>query len=257
MSSSRVARSDTFSSPFLKRLALLPEMADRRRFPFGHLRFLDDEFTVEFTTPITFFVGENGSGKSTVLEAIAALCGFPAEGGSQDHRYDSREDEASALAGALRPSWLPKVSQGFYFRSESFCNLARFIDTTANLDFHGGHPMHAQSHGESFMALFANRLGADKRVLYLMDEPETALSPTRQLSFLALLRDWEMSGQVQAIIATHSPILMSYPGARLLGFDGDALAETTLEETEHYRITRAFLGNPERYLAEIFGDESD
>lgn len=256
MPSPKTSGSRGFSSPFLKRLTLLPEKASRDRFPFDRLHFLrDNAFTLDFTAPITFFVGENGSGKSTVLEAIAALCGFPAEGGSQDHRYDSREDGTSALAEALRPSWLPKVSQGFYFRSESFCNLARFIDTTANLGFHGGRPMHAQSHGESFMALFSNRLTTDKRVLYLMDEPETALSPMRQLSFLALLRDWEISGQVQAVIATHSPIIMSYPGARLLSFDGNALAETTFEETEHYRVTRAFLGNPQRYLAEIFGDD--
>jgi len=256
MTSSRTSRAAPLPSPFLKRLVLLPEKADRRRFPFDRLRFLNDGFSLDLSTPITFFVGENGSGKSTLLEAIAALCGFPTEGGSQDHLYDSQDDGAPALVEALRPSWLPKVSQGFYFRSESFCNLARFIDTTADLDRHGGRPMHEQSHGESFMALFASRLETDKRVLYLMDEPETALSPTRQLSFLALLREWETSGQVQAVIATHSPILMSYPGARLLSFDGETLAETTFEETEHYRVTRAFLGNPTRYLAEIFGDDT-
>jgi predicted ATPase len=255
MPSSRASPSGSFSSPFLKRLALLPGKADRRRFPFDRLRFLgDDDFALDFTTPITFFVGENGSGKSTVLEAIAALCGFPAAGGSRDHRYDGTESGVSALAEALRPSWLPKVARGFYFRSESFCNLAVFIDATADIGFHGGRRMREQSHGEAFMALFANRLGTDERVLYLMDEPENALSPTRQLSFLALLREWEKSGRVQAVIATHSPIVMSYPGARLLSFDGDALEETAFEETEHYRVTRAFLGNPQRYLAEIFGD---
>lgn len=241
-------------APFLKRLTMLPEKAERDRFPFDSLPFLQaGDFELELTTPITFLVGENGTGKSTLLEAIASLCGFPADGGSQDYLYETASDGAGALAAALRPSWLPRVSEGFFFRSESFFNVASYIDGTAKLDYYGDRRMHEQSHGESFLALFTHKLHEGRRAVYLMDEPETALSPMRQLSFLALLRDWEASGRVQAIVATHSPIILSYPGARLLSFDGDRIEETTVEETDHFRVTRAFLGNPARYLREIFG----
>lgn len=257
MKAGRRKPSPEFRPPFLKRLALLPDQADRGRFPFDRLRFLShSDFELEFRHPITFFVGENGSGKSTLLEAIADLCDFAAEGGSQDHRYAAPSPaDTTPLAAALRASWLPRVSRGFFFRSESFRNLASYIDENADLDRYGGRRLQRQSHGESFLALFANRLGTDERVVYLIDEPEAALSPTRQLAFLGLLRNWEKSGNVQAIIATHSPILLSYPGATLLNFDGDRISETRVEETEHFRVTRAFLGNPERYLREIFDED--
>jgi len=245
-------KSKGLRAPFLKRITVLPDKIERKVFPFDRLAFLNDDFQLDLTAPITILVGENGSGKSTLVEAIAAAAGFPALGGSQDHRPG--EDDKSALAEALRLSWLPRVSNGFFFRAESFFGLARYIDEVAEIDNYGGRAMHRQSHGESFLALFANRLGAGSRAIYLLDEPEVALSPTRQLAFLRLLRDWQRSGQVQAVIATHSPILMALPGAALLSLDGGTIHPVKLEETEHYRVTRRFLADPAAALRDLFDE---
>lgn len=245
------------SSPFLRKITLLADKAEWSNHPFPSLGFLRQAgFSLDFISPITILVGENGSGKSTLLEALAASAGFPALGGSQHHRPGSEGPE-NALARALRLSWLPKISNGFFFRAESFFGLASYIDEVADLGNYGGLHLHRQSHGESFLALFDNRLGANQRALYLLDEPEVALSPTRQLAFLRLLWDWQKSGQVQAIIATHSPILMSLPGATLLSLDGDVIRPVRPEETEHYRVMRSFLGNPERALRQLLNDDGE
>lgn len=239
-------------SPFLKKIYSLPDRINGEDFPFNTLGFLTPDFALDFETPITFFVGENGSGKSTVLEAIATLCGFHESGGSNDHlNYNSTDRASSQLKQALRPSWLPKVSQGFFFRSESFFNLANYIDDSADLENYGGKKLHRQSHGEAFLSLFTNRLGTDTRVMYLMDEPETALSPSRQLTFLSLLSEWEASGNAQIIVATHSPIILAYPNATIIEFGADGLRPVALEYTEHFKITRDFLANRERYLKEL------
>lgn len=245
------------SSPFLRKITLLSDKADWKAHPFRSLGFLHQaEFSMDFRSSITILVGENGSGKSTLLEALACSAGFPALGGSQDHRPEAGGGD-NPLASALRLSWLPKVSNGFFFRAESFFSLANYIDEVADLGNYGGRQMHHQSHGESFLALFDNRLGTNQRALYLMDEPEVALSPTRQLAFLRIMRDWQKSGRVQAIIATHSPILMSMPGASLLSLDGDNIRPIRPEETEHYRVLRSFLGNPDRTLQELFDGENE
>jgi len=243
-------------APFLRQVRLLGDQANRDAFPFTRLRFLqDDDFTLQFKSWITVFVGENGTGKSTLLEAVAQHCGFNPMGGSQDHALSGPGGDAKALARALRFSWLPKVTRGFFFRSESFYNVASYIDDVGVADRHGGRLLHEQSHGESFLAVFQHRFESDVHSVFLLDEPETALSPSRQLAFLGLLRQWERSGNVQVIMATHAPILMSYPGAAMFSFDGPVLQEVAFEETEHYRITRSFLGNPQRYLDEIMADE--
>lgn len=248
-------RTPPLRAPFLKRITLLPEKADLRVFPFDTLPFLrGGEFSLTLPTPITMLVGENGSGKSTLIEAIAKAAGFPALGGSQDH-VPGGDRGSHSLASALRLSWLPRVPNGFFFRAESFFSLASYIDDVANLGFYGGRRMHQQSHGESFLALFHNRLESSARAIYLLDEPEVALSPTRQLAFLRILREWQLSGQIQAIIATHSPILMALPGAELLSLDGDAIHPVQLQETEHFRVTRAFLANPAKALGDLFADE--
>ncbi|NFV81880.1 AAA family ATPase [Magnetospirillum aberrantis] len=246
----------SLSAPFLKQIALQRDKADTTAFPFNRLTFLrDGNFVLDLASSVTILVGENGSGKSTLVEAIAAAAGFPMLGGSQDHQPESLPAE-NALTHALRLSWLPKVSNGFFFRAESFFSLASYIDAVADLDNYGGRRMHHQSHGESFLALFQSRLGTSGRAIYVLDEPEVALSPTRQLAFLRILRHWQLSGQVQAIIATHSPILMALPGTQLLSLDGDAIHPVRLEETEHYRVTRTFLSDPARALERLFADES-
>ncbi|SCA55966.1 conserved hypothetical protein [Candidatus Terasakiella magnetica] len=241
-------------SPFLKRIAIVDDKRNEEAFPFSQLAFLNEKFTLDFSNPVTFFVGENGSGKSTVLEAIAEVCGFHKSGGSHMHQnYHSDDGVESTLSDALSASWLPKVNQGFFFRSESFFNVARYVDTEGypTFNFYGGKALHSQSHGESFLAVFSNAFVTDERQMFLMDEPETALSPQRQLSFLSLLSEWEKSGNCQLVIATHSPILLAYPNARIIEFTPDGLRDVEYEETEHYKFTKTFLNNPQRYLKEL------
>jgi len=247
----------SLTAPFLKSISIIEEKRNNLLFPFDTLDFLNENFSLNFTTPITFFVGENGSGKSTVMEAIAELCGFHKSGGSHMHHlYNSDDGVQSDLRNALRPSWLPKVNQGYFFRSESFFNVARYIDTVEgqNFNMYDGKELHSRSHGESFLVIFQNAFETSKHQIYLLDEPETALSPARQLSFLSLLHEWHQSGNAQLIIATHSPILLSYPNARIIEFNHDKLREISYEETEHYKISKAFMANPDRFLKELMSE---
>ena len=161
------------------------------------------------------------------------------------------------LANALKLSWLPKVNEGFFLRAESYANFATFLDRNykewppVHRRF-GDKDLHDQSHGQSFMAVFENRFSEDRRAIYLLDEPEAALAPARQVEFLKYLRRWERSGMAQFIIATHSPIIMSYPGATLLTFDGGKIREVAYTATDHFRITRDFLQDPESHLRQLF-----
>jgi predicted ATPase len=197
---------------------------------------------------VTFFVGENGSGKSTLLEAVAKCCGFNPEGGGRDHHFRTRDD-AVDLASALRLSWMPKVTDGFFMRAESFYNFATYLDEVSTLQRYGGRSLHQQSHGESFLALFVNRFD---RGVYILDEPEAALSPQRQLSFLKIVHDLDAHGQAQFLIASHSPILLAYPGATLLGLDDGPIHEVRYEDTQHYRLTKEFLDSPARFFKHLF-----
>jgi predicted ATPase len=146
------------------------------------------------------------------------------------------------------------VAEGFFMRAESFYNFATYIEQVSDLRAYGGQSLHQQSHGESFLSLFANRF---EQGIYLLDEPEAALSPQRQLSFLSIIHELETPAHAQFVIATHSPIILSYPGAVLFSLDGDSIREIAYRETEHYRLTRDFLNAPERYLKHLFRPESD
>lgn len=234
-------------SPFLRRIHSLPETFDRTRYPFNVPAFAHD-IDIALEARVTFFVGENGSGKSTLLEALAECCGFAPEGGSRDHQREQMADR-SELARALRLSWQPKATEGFFLRAESFYNFATYIDQVSNLRAYGGKSLHAQSHGESFLALFNNRF---EHGIYILDEPEAALSPQRQLSFLRIIHDLEEPGHAQFLISTHSPILLSYPGACVFSLDGDSIREVDYRDTEHYRVTRDFLNAPQRYFRYLF-----
>ena len=200
---------------------------------------------------MTLFVGENGSGKSTLLEALAEGCGFNPEGGSRDHHRATTAGE-SPLRQALRLSWRPKVTKGFFLRAESFYNFATYIEGVSDMAAYGGQSLHAQSHGESFMALFANRF--DQGV-FILDEPEAALSPQRQLSFLKIVHDLATVGRAQFLIATHSPIILAYPGAVILSLDGEAIEPVDYRETKHFLITRDFLNSPERFFKHLFASD--
>lgn len=241
------------TAPFLKRVVLDPSKVEKGRFPFSALPYLVNDFELEFESAVTIFVGENGSGKSTLIEAIAQAAGFSAQGGSQDHQTGAAE-AGNALIRALRLSWLPKVNRGFFFRAESFFNFQSYVDRA---HAESGLPppmMHECSHGEAFMQAFEERLGDRQRAIYILDEPEVALSPQRQLAFLRIMRQWQLSRQVQAIIATHSPILMNLPDAGLLSLDGGVIHPVEPGETEHVRITRRFLESPPLYLVDLFRD---
>ena len=234
-------------APFLRHVKSLPEKFIATQYPFN-VRALSRGIDLALKTNVTFFVGENGAGKSTLLEAIAECCEFSLEGGNRDH-YRTTFNERSALAQALRLSWSQKTAEGFFMRAESFYNFATYIDEVSNLRAYGGKSLHEQSHGESFLSLFTNRF---EQGIYLLDEPEAALSPQRQLSFLSIIHELEISGHAQFIIATHSPIILSYPGAVLFSFDGDAIEQIAYHDSEHYRVTRDFLNAPERYFKHLF-----
>ena len=238
-------------APFLRRIANRPIEIDRTRYPFNVPAF-SHGIDVELHRNVTFFVGENGSGKSTLLEALAECCGFNPEGGNRDHQREALA-ERSALAQWLRLSWLPKVAEGFFMRAESFYNFATYIEQVSNLRAYGGKSLHQQSHGESFLSLFSNRF---EQGIYILDEPEAALSPQRQLSFLKIIHDLEAPGHAQFLISTHSPILLAYPGAVLFSLDGDAIREVAYCDTEHFLVTRDFLRSPERYFKHLFREET-
>lgn len=222
------------------------------QFPFSIPAF-QQGISLELSTPVTFFVGENGSGKSTLLEALAEICGFNPEGGNRDHYREAREDR-SQLAQALRLSWLPKMTEGFFMRAESFYNFASYLDGVSDFSAYGGKSLHRQSHGESFLALFQNRF---EHGLYILDEPEAALSPQRQLAFLRIIHELEVPRHAQFIIASHSPILLAYPGATLYLFEDEGIREVAYRETDHYLVTKEFLIGPERILNYLFSEEDE
>ncbi|WP_336760383.1 AAA family ATPase [Paenibacillus sp. USHLN196] len=235
---------------YLRSVELLSSKIENRDlYPFDipSIRSLE---RLELTNNVTFFVGENGSGKSTLLEGIAHQCGFNTAGGGRNNTYETHASESS-LGNYLRLAWLPKITNGFFMRSESFYQFASHVDEMpASLPYYGGRSLHEQSHGESFLSLFVNRFSS--KGIYLLDEPEAALSPARQLSLLRILHD--LSGTSQFIIATHSPILLGYPGAEILSFDDNHIQKVVYEDTDHYQITRSFLENRDRMLNELFKD---
>ncbi len=238
---------------YLKSVSLLREkVASFDVYPFS-IPAIKNLEQIEFKSRVTFFVGENGSGKSTLLEAIAAQCGFNTAGGGRNNTYEVPAAEA-ALGDYLRLAWMPKLTNGFFLRAESFYHFASHLEEVDNTGFsaYGGRSLHQQSHGESFLSLFMNRFGG--KAIYLLDEPEAALSPARQLAFLRILHDLSGSGEAQFIIATHSPILMGYPDAIILNFDGDKIDEIKYEMTDHYQITKYFLQHKEKMLADLFAE---
>lgn len=246
-----------FHPPFLKEIVLKRPDKPTNQFPFSIPAF-SVGLRLELSKPITFFVGENGTGKSTLLEGMAQKIGLNTGGGSQNHFFEAPTGASnSSILEHLQFSWLPKVSKGFFLRAESFFDFASYIDELSRFDptifmGYGGKSLHSQSHGEAFLSFFENQIG--KSGVFLLDEPEAALSPSRQLSLLTILNKMEKTGLAQFVIATHSPILMSYPNSEILSFDGGQVASIKYEETEHYKLTKAFLDSPERYFRHLFTD---
>ena len=229
--------------PYLKRVWLDEEAVyDRAAYPYCLPLFGDGTFELAFDRPVTIIAGENGVGKSTLLEGIAALAGFDESGGGPGYRAvdNSRATETGGgdLARSLKASWLPKIGRGWFFRAESFFAVARYLDEAGSpsADFL------SHSHGEGFIRFFEER--CTKPGIFLFDEPESALSPSRQFDFLKLLSRMEAGNQSQVLIATHSPIIMGHPGARLLRMSRHGLEPVALQDTEHFRIMREFVGDP-------------
>jgi predicted ATPase len=240
-------------SPFLTHVALREDRVEPGVHPFD-IPVLRDGLSFALTRPVTFLVGENGSGKSTLLEALAWSAGFGAHGGNRDHHFAEATD-GHALGRALRLSWRQRTTDGFFLRAETFYNFASHLeDVGTNYSRYGGSSFKARSHGEAFLALFEHRFEAG---FYILDEPEAALSPQRQLAFLRILHRLTAPRIAQFVIATHSPILLTFPGATILSLDDGAIREVEYRDTSHYQLTRDFLLAPERYFRYLFDDTGD
>lgn len=240
------SRRTTLPAPFLRRIAWSDPGAKRPRdYPFSLPFLRDPDFELDLSTPVTILIGENGAGKSTLIEAIAALADYDQAGGGKGYRpvdhARALDISGAALAEHLRASWLPKVTQGWFFKAETFWAVARFLDSEGSAPDFLSH-----SHGEGFLRVFRERCAVQG--LYLMDEPESALSPDSQLEMLHLLADLQRTAASQVIMATHSPLLMAVPGARLLSVTPQGLRETTLEATRHFRILRDFCRDPQDFV---------
>jgi predicted ATPase len=242
------------TTPYLLRASIRPGAdVDHESYPFD-IPAVRDIDTIAFHPNVTFLVGENGSGKSTVLEGIAVALGFGAEGGTRNVRFQSA-GSLSPLHDSLRlVRGMPKPRDAYFLRAESFFNVASHMDETGYLNGYGGQSLHTQSHGESFMAVLLNKLRGDG--IYLFDEPEAALSPTRQMAALRAIHQL-VEDHSQFIIATHSPILLAYPNARIFLFDQSGISAAAFEDTEHFAVTKDFLNNYPGRLEQLFQDDTD
>lgn len=225
----------------------LPRESYLNRLPV--IRYLARCGHLSLESNITFLIGENGSGKSTLLEAIAVAYGFNAEGGTKNFRFTTRATH-SELWEHLKLIRRDYAADGFFLRAESLYNTASYIDRVDAGKSYGGRSLHEQSHGESFLAVVENRFRGHG--LYLLDEPEAALSPGRLMELMVQLQRLLRAGS-QFIIATHSPILMTFPGAQILELSETGIRSVDYRETEHYQLTRCFLENPERMLRHLLG----
>jgi predicted ATPase len=247
--------------PYLKQIRILREkIEDQDIYPFN-LPVIRNFESLDFHPSVTFIIGENGAGKSTLIEAIALLMDLNAEGGSKNFKFSSYESY-STLYKCLRPSrGISRPKDSYFLRAESFYNVATEIEKLDQgpggppiKESYGGKSLHNQSHGESFWSLLNHRLRG--KGFYIFDEPESALSPARQLAALARIHDLVQMDS-QFIIATHSPILLAYPDAVIYEIKDGSLYKTDYEQTEHYQITHAFLNNYDTYLKILMEDPSD
>ena len=245
--------------PYLREISLKSEQIDNwNTFPFTipAIRNLD---RLQFSPTVTFIIGENGSGKSTLVEAIAVAMGFNPEGGTRNFNFGTRNSHSDLHRYLRLVKSIKRPRDGFFLRAESFFNVATNIEQLDEepggppiINAYGGSSLHEQSHGESFLSLVLHRFSGNG--LYILDEPEAALSPTRQLAVLARMNQL-LEQDSQFIIATHSPILMAYPGALIYHITESGFESVDYEETEHYEVTKAFLDNPDRMLQVLFRND--
>lgn len=240
-------------APYLRRVWLDWErVPERDAYPFN-IPLIKGGLDLTFKSPVTILVGENGVGKSTIIEGIASLAGYDDAGGGKGYRpVDhslSIEKSGGTLAHGLRASWLPKITDGWFFKAETFFSVARYLDAAAREPFGGPPPdFLSHSHGEGFLRFFEER--THRQGVYFFDEPESALSLVRQIQFLKVLSRMDTSGVCQVIMATHSPLLMAYPGATLLRLSNAGIDPLKLEETDHFRLLRDFCRDPRAFVEE-------
>ena len=246
----RRQRTVNLPAPYLRRIWIdAARVPDADAYPFC-LPFLRGEFELSFDRAVTIIVGENGTGKSTLLEGIAGLVGFDEVGGGKGYMPVDHSNAIEAMGGelaeALRASWLPKIADGWFFRAESFFSVARYLDEVGQGTRTGPPDFLSYSHGEGFLRFFEER--CQRQGVFIFDEPESALSPARQIEFLKLLRRMDRSGICQVIMATHAPMLMAYPDARLLRLSKYGLERITVEDTDHYKVMREFCVDPASFV---------
>ncbi len=253
----RRKRETRLPAPFLKRIVARPEaFGEADAYPFDLPWLRRGDFELDFTTPITIVVGENGAGKSSLIEAIATLSGYDEAGGGKGYRpvdHSSAVDVSAApLADALRGQWLPKVTTGWFFRAESFYSVARYLDQAALSSGNAPPDFLSWSHGEGFIRFFEERCA--RQGLFLLDEPESALSPRRQLELLRILVRIHKAGNAQVILATHSPLIMACPQARLLEITRGGLIEIDVTQTDHFRLYKEFLDDPDGFIRDALAN---
>ncbi len=274
-------RKTSLRAPFLKRVWTdMDRLAERTGYPFDLPLVRKGVVDLLFEKPVTIIIGENGTGKSTVLEAIAQGAGFGTAGGTAHHQaaeddtdenrrrayadWDGPTQDALArrlersrmdlpLTDVLRFSWLPKTSNGFFFRAETFHRLARFLDEVGNQPG-ATPPEHLKmSHAEGFIDFFTGRFEraahSGRPTIFIFDEPESALAPKRQIEFMTMIRALEKVGTIQFIIATHSPLLMTYPKADLLRLTRGSIEPCTPRQTEHFQFLKAFFDDPDGFIS--------
>jgi predicted ATPase len=232
---------------------------DRGAYPYS-LPAVSGLNEIEFHPKVTFFVGENGSGKSTLIEALAVAWGFNAEGGSKNFNFATHRNHSELHAALRLVKGVKRAKDGYFLRAESYFNVATNIEKLDEepsfgppvINSYGRKSLHKQSHGESFFALLENRFGGNG--LYILDEPEAALSPSRQMSMLVRMHDL-IAAKSQFIIATHSPILMAYPDAWIYQIGPRGLERVAYEDTEHFEVTRNFLNRHQSIVQQLLGEE--
>jgi len=233
---------------FIKEIRLKKEIYEEESY-IKNLPVVSNLNSLALSSNVTFFVGENGSGKSTLLEAIAVNSGFNAEGGTKNFNFSSMETHSDLYKYITVVKSVKRPKDGFFLRAESFYNVATEIERLDAIDSYGGTSLHKMSHGESFITLMTNRFGGNG--LYILDEPEAALSPIKQMSMLTVINELVKQNS-QFIIATHSPILMAYPDADIFVIDDNGINKTPYKKTDNYMITRKFLENPEKMIHYLF-----